>query len=167
MVLNKTKILNKYTKVKSKQNTKIKSKQIKNNFSHNKKIIKSVKKNQNKVGILKLKKKYTIKMIQKGGKGDSNNNGNITNVASGLFNTFSSAVSSASSVLPPEISGKNDEEKNTTVSNDNNKRNKQIIKEPTIMELIKKADMINPGDFKTYSGSNPFIIENKLDEQCK
>lgn len=166
MVLDKTKILNKYTKVKSKYKK-----------NKTKKIRKWINNDVN----VKLKKKHTIMVKkQKGGKGDSNNNDNITNVASGLFNTVSSAVSTVTSVLPQEASGKKQENDNTVKSNDNNQTNnkgnnqindinkkKKNTNENTIIELIKQADMINPGDFRTYVGSNPFMSEKELVKQCK
>jgi hypothetical protein len=154
MVLNKTKILNKYTKVKSKQ--------IKNKFSTTKKIRKSVK-NQKNNGKHKKKEKQKkqSRKKQKGGKGASDND-NDNSMTFGFFNTFSSAASTLSSVLPPEISGKK-VDNNTNSNQTNQTKEKLVSNQPTVMELLKQADMQNPGDFRTYSASNPFISKNELE----
>jgi len=171
MVLNKTKILNKYTKVKSKQ--------IKNKFSTTKKIRKSVKNQKMNGKQKKEKQKKLSRKKQKGGKGASEND-NDNSMTSGFLNTFSSVASTLSSAIQPETSGKkvdnNNNSNQTTKTNQTNQTNqtnkttqnnqtkeKLVSNKPTVMELLEQADMQNPGNFRTYSGSNPFIPKNELE----
>ena len=143
--------------------SKSKSKKMRSKKIRSKKI--RSKKMRSKKG--KIQKRKTMQKGGKGGLNNNNNNDNDNNANSGFFGPFASAFSTIKSALPNEITGETEE------TNANSTKIKQHLvsnSEPptmSIIELLEQAESRNPGDFKTYNGTNPFMSEKELDKQDK